>query len=369
MDFVEELIGGEVAPPPPLAPPPLRADKVLGMLLGVALGDALGAPHERSGKRWAPQFTGRLEHPVTQFRRFQGRQFCGVVGQVTDDTEMTIALARSILAESGAELDAAPGAAPGAAPVAALVAKYSPERAAAHYMEWANSRCPFLGTNTRELFVGVKTQKGFRARLAGKRAAPRWEWSQSNGCLMRAAPLAVLQEGWARAVTADCSLSNFHPTCVDATVAYVGALRALLAGASPAEAAQAAAALAKEDDVAQVLEGARLGAARDVTEQKGWVLHALHCAFFALAMPPRVSFRERVEAVVRLGGDTDTNAAVAAGLVGASYGAAAMRADDVVDVNLDIVLDCDPDAGEFPRPAGYRAARIPGIARALSGLL
>jgi ADP-ribosylglycohydrolase len=353
MDLVEELIGApfeakepEAGPPP--ANPAIRHDRVSGMLYGVALGDALGAPHEFRNQVPLARYSGGLEHALVVVRRFQGGRLVGSVGQITDDTEMMLALADAVVAGGGA---------------------YDAGRAVARYLAWANSRCPFLGNNTRRLFTGVKTYEGYRGRWQAARAEPPAAWSQANGCLMRCAPLAALpDEAWEDAVAADCALTNFHPVCLDGVRAYVGAARALLAGGDPAEATAAALALAREPDVVAVIASARDGAPRLVAdERKGWILHALHCAFYALNLPLR-TFQERIDLVVRLGGDTDTNGAIAGALLGALYGAAAMRAETRTGPNLDIILAVDPAEGDLPRPPRYAARRLPEVADALAAL-
>ena len=72
----------------PFAAKPLTISKVRGALFGVAIGDALGAAAEGQPRR-------RLqENPVDKLLPHNGLP----AGAVTDDTELTLALARSILA-------------------------------------------------------------------------------------------------------------------------------------------------------------------------------------------------------------------------------------------------------------------------------
>ncbi|WP_457636708.1 ADP-ribosylglycohydrolase family protein [Oceanithermus sp.] len=72
----------------PFEPKPVTISKVRGTLFGIAIGDALGAPNE--GKpRWK-----LAASPIDSLRPHNGRP----AGTVTDDTDLTLALARSILA-------------------------------------------------------------------------------------------------------------------------------------------------------------------------------------------------------------------------------------------------------------------------------
>lgn len=353
MDLIEELVGAgwEASAPAEVIPvfwdQERRLDRIRGMLFGGAVGDALGGPHEFRNQVPLSRYTGRVEHPIVLCRRFQGGRLVGNLGQITDDTEMVIALARSIIA-AGA---------------------YSPEGAAMHYLAWANSKCYFVGNNTRHLFVGVKTYAGYRSRWQSLRAQPAAQWSQSNGCLMRCIPLAALPDDtWAAAVEEDCALTNFHPVCIDAVRAYVGAARELLVGKTPAEATARAIELAQTPDVAAVIVGASAQRPRIVDDgRKGWVLHALHCAFLALNSG-RPEFQDRIDQVIRLGGDTDTNGAIAGALLGALYGARALAAEDRTGPNVEAVLAVDSLAGELPRPARYGARHLPAIAQMLAAL-
>jgi ADP-ribosylglycohydrolase len=360
MEDIEALLGAEFDPSafdlPPLAvagetpgipvSPDTHRDRVGGLLLGVAVGDALGACHEFRNQIALDKYTGLLEHRLSVCRRFQGGLLVGKVGQITDDTEMMITLADAIVDGGG----------------------YDGRRAVTRYLAWANSKCPFLGKNTRALFTGVKTYEGYRRRWLDLRSVPPAQWSQSNGCLMRAAPLAALDDDeWAAAVVQDCALTNSHPVCVDSVRAYICAARELLAGATPAAATAAALATILNPEVLAVVAAGRDQHERDITEQKGWALHAMHCAFLALN-DPAPSFEARIDRVVRLGGDTDTNAAIAGALLGAQLGEAAMRGEARTGPNIDTVLGCDSAAGGLPRPAKYAAARIPALADALANL-
>ena len=66
----------------------MSQDKIRGMLWGVALGDALGSPFEKY-KTGIPlsQYNGKLIHNTGKYPP----------GKVTDDTEMTLTLARYLI--------------------------------------------------------------------------------------------------------------------------------------------------------------------------------------------------------------------------------------------------------------------------------
>lgn len=345
------------------------------VLWGVYLGDALGAPHEFPTKGGVPleQYCGRLVHRYLRPRnRFTSVVKWGVIGQVTDDSEMTIALLQSILT---------------------CRKTYNREAAINWYRLFANSGAG-MGKNTRALLAKAKDNETFERRwreLYGP-GVVRETPPQSNGCLMRAAPLAFVGN-YAEAVVEDCNLTNPDPLCLVSCSVYVKCIRQLIC--QPAEAAQN---LSLEqlkaqtsEHLAELEETHDLGAIQTVREAlghafdvgagdrdvtgllRGWVLHGLWCAFRALAMAvgsrsdredfqeSPLSFSACIDYIIRLGGDTDTNGAIAGGLLGAYYGMS-MLGEEITKRNIDIILAADTTRGEVPRPdtlhpsAGINAA-------------
>lgn len=206
--------------------------RLRGMLHGVALGDALGAPWEfltrDNGAGFAPPVDHFPEPDAgatllpCKWGPYHGH---GAVGQVTDDTEMTIALADAL--------------------VAGPVHNWA-DRAVENYILWANSGGRMIGRNTGALFRGIKAATPARRRATYQK---RWQRragtpdlavrSQSNGCLMRAAPLAVLADP--AECLRDCGLTNPHPVCFEACRFYHRWLReVIITGAHPRGVATAA---------------------------------------------------------------------------------------------------------------------------------
>src|SRR5579883_1949817 len=105
--------------------PEISLDKIRGMLIGGAIGDALGAPHEHGNI----PYTGILTERVTYHSRFHGIRTYAL-GQITDDTEMTLATARCLVNEKGFNRDAMVMA----------------------YLRWVDSGVTTIGQNTRALF-------------------------------------------------------------------------------------------------------------------------------------------------------------------------------------------------------------------------
>ena len=141
-----------------------------GCLLGQLAGDSLGSLVEFES---AARIKARYPHGVRILA--DGGTFGTIAGQPTDDSELALALARSIVANGG----------------------YDRERVAQGYVRWYNSE-PFDCGNTIGQACGAPTDFD----LQSGRVAERCAWaasttSQSNGALMRVSPLAIWGQGLA----------------------------------------------------------------------------------------------------------------------------------------------------------------------------
>ena len=298
-----------------------RLARAQGCLLGQAIGDSLGSLIEFESAAHIAR-----AHPQGVRELADGGTWNTISGQPTDDTEMALALARSILANRGYDA------------IAALAA----------YRAWLAS-APFD--------VGAS----IGAALQGE---PNPE-SQGNGSLMRASPIGVWAAGdparAASAGRADSMLTHPNPVCADACAAYAAAIATGIAGGG--RDAMLAAALAHSAGRARAaIESAAAGAAvRDFASSQGWVLIALQNAFFHLMHT--IDFEAALVATVNHGGDTDTNGAVAGSLLGALLGIEAIPARWVLPV-----LACRPlaEAGVArPRPMHYWPDDLLEVAEAL----
>jgi ADP-ribosyl-[dinitrogen reductase] hydrolase len=324
----------------PRAPEDVALDRAVGCLLGQVIGDSLGSLVE-----FQPAAAIARAYPDGVRDLRDGRPWHTIAGQPTDDSELALALARALVGRPS----------------------YDAEAVAEAYGRWFAS-APFdCGTTTaRALGAAARAPAGKAeaARAAADRA------SQSNGSLMRVAPIGVWAgspQAAADAAMADSALSHPHPVCVTACGAYAAAIAAGIAGADRAgmrQAARAVATAAGQDGgtVAATLDQAAGGVPpADFQHQMGWVLTALHNAFFHLAATP-----DPAEALVRTvgsGGDTDTNAAIAGALLGAAEGRHAWPARWSLPV-----LTCRPDAGlgvARPRLEEYWPDDLTDLAEAL----
>lgn len=273
----------------------LRRSRYEGAVAGLAVGDALGATYE---------FCGPDEVPEGPLGIVGGGWLSLGPGETTDDT----ALARCVL--EGYEADG----------------RMDLGRIGDAMLRWFDSDPPDVGNQTRYA-LGYLRAHPEAARL------PDDPEAQGNGAVMRAAAHGVGSWGpeeAARNAFSEAALT--HPSReARASSALVAALVALMAEdpndpVDPAGVLEAAygfveglspgAAEGKRlREVLRPLEGYRPDAG-------GWTVYTTRLALRAF-LDAR-GFREGVERVVRLGGDADTNAAVAGALLGARFGRGAI---------------------------------------------
>jgi ADP-ribosyl-[dinitrogen reductase] hydrolase len=309
--FIRHPVPKSTAPFPLTVPRPdaIVADRELldraqGCLLGQLAGDNLGSTVEFAGPaKIALQYGGTAGTPDL----WDGGYWGLLAGQPTDDSELALVLARSIVKHGG----------------------YRRHTAARAYAYWFESQ-PFD--------VGLTTHQAFSAAAAAERdggnpseaalQAASGSRSQANGALMRVSPLAIYGHGLpleqvADAARQDAALSHSHPVCRDANAVYCVAIALALRDKLDAPATyQAALDWAQSQglhaDVLESLQAARQAPPADYLTQMGWVRIALQNAFYQLLHAD--SAAKGIRDTVLRGGDTDTNAAIAGALLGAVHG-------------------------------------------------
>jgi ADP-ribosylglycohydrolase len=292
-------------------------------MLGMVIGDSLGSQVE-----FQTAAKIRSLHPNGVSELAHSPVWDTLAGQPTDDSELGLALARSLV----------------------RMGRYDAEDAAASYGRWYASG-PFDCGHTTALAFSAAAWAPADKAAAAKANASRD--SQSNGSLMRIAPIGI----WARdpdeaafRASEDSSLSHPHPVCRAACGAFAAAISAALSGADRRGMMDAALRIAGGSVVAAVLGKAAAGVPpADFQHQMGWVLIALQNAFFHLAAG--TPLEPALVQTVGQGGDTDTNAAIAGALLGAADGRASLPVRWIMPV-----LTCRPDPGLHParpRPDEY----------------
>ncbi|MFI8388418.1 ADP-ribosylglycohydrolase family protein [Streptomyces sp. NPDC085540] len=267
-----------------------RLDRAVGAVIGSAAGDALGAPYEFGA---AGELTAR------------GAEMAGGggwdPGEATDDTQMAVLVAESLLECRGLE----------------------PPDVFGRFQRWAAGQPKDIGLQTEDVLTNGKSWElaaalhfQINARAAG------------NGSLMRAATSAVYFAPAGRERTMDAArriaaLTHGDRAAWEGTAILHELVRVALEGADPLAALPATLAAVHPDHrerYARVL-------APDwhpelATEFNGAVWPCLGSAVWALRTTS--GYAEAVRAAVDLGGDTDTVAAVTGALAGARYGQGAV---------------------------------------------
>jgi ADP-ribosylglycohydrolase len=276
-----------------------------------------------------------------------------MAGQPTDDSELALLLARTLVAREAFHQEA----------VARAYAGWchgwthaDEPNACAH--DWCQ---PFDVGNTTRLALGaVSTEDAEAGRAAERATAAAHMESQANGALMRVSPLGIWgafrsPEEVSEAARQDARLTHPNQVCQDASAVFAVTLAAAIReGLTPpltyARALAFATSRPIEPAVVTALQSAAHEPPRDFMRQQGWVLMALQNAFYRLLHASNME--EAVVETVRAGGDTDTNAAICGALLGAVHGR-----DAVPTGWRRMVLSCRPMPGhpgvKQPRPAIY----------------
>lgn len=271
-----------------------QADRAAGVLLGTAAGDALGAGYE---------FT----HPGPNVSIFMkgGGSFNWAPGEWTDDTSMAIGVARAAAAAGNLHEDTGLDA------------------VAAEFVAWWDSRPKDIGNQTRM----VLEWRSSNAREMRKRADDLDGLKAGNGSLMRTAPvaLAYLEDAHncAKAAALVSSLTHYDEQAMEACTLWSLAIRhAVLHGTY--DGVREALSSVNGGYWGPLLDQAETGTPSEFAKN-GWVVHALQTAWWAITHDETLT--GALELAVRAGGDTDTTAAIAGGLLGARHGASAIPED------------------------------------------
>lgn len=255
-----------------------------------------------------------------------GGSFGWEPGEWTDDTSMAIAIAE--VAVTGADLRDEEA-------LDALVRRWH---------EWMHD-AKDVGIQTSNVlrtahWLGLNART---AREASTALHERTGRTAGNGSLMRTAPLALAylddEAALVQAARAVSELTHYDRDAGDACVLWCLAIRhAILTGVLDARIGLQHIDAERRDLWASRLDVAQASQPSEF-KNNGWVVEALQGAWCAIASTPvpqddpangvfKVDHvRLALDAAVRGGGDTDTVAAIAGGLLGAAYGASAIPAE------------------------------------------
>ncbi len=273
----------------------LETERVRGCLLGLAVGDALGAPYE-GGNR--PEHWCRRMEPDGRWPR--------QAGSITDDTLEAIAVAESLITCRG----------------------FSGPDLALRLLAGFRAHPEYYGPTSTRVFSLLET--GVNPETAARLVHEERGASRTNGPVMRGPPIGIVYAG--RAVEeismAAARLTHYDPVA-GAASGFVNRMASeLCRGWSVPDAYLAALAGCREPETLAVL-----GAWRSHPISPS--LDALELAHAALTVvTTTTTFAGAVEAAVNMGGDSDTLGAVTGALAGAAYGADAIPRDWLAPLEL-----------------------------------
>lgn len=252
--------------------------KARAVFLGLALGDALGATTEF-------MTPGEIRAKYQVHRKLRGGGWLGVKpGQVTDDTEMSLAIARALIAVGGWDL---PGI-------------------AEQFLAWMRSKPIDIGATVRKGIVSYLRQ--------GTLEVPRNDWDAGNGAAMRMAPVALFTLGddrlLRRCAIEQAHLTHNHPLSDAACVILGRLVQAAMLGADRFQ---------LHAMVRELLgEYPNFRFNNYKGQASGYVVETMQTVFHYFFSTG--SFEECLVGVVNQGGDADTTGAIAGMLAGAFYG-------------------------------------------------
>ena len=295
-----------------------REDQFVGALMGCAVGDALGAPLEGRSR----EAIAEVADLTTEFRPHERKTSRRPAGQITDDTQLTVAIAKSMVDSGGVD---------GAAIAAEFVKLWE---------------------------TGEIVGQGGVADRAVKRLIAGVPWGEAaladdlawNGAAMRVSPIGLWNfddaEQLARDATTSSIVTHQHPLAISGAIATATAVAHasttasivtadFLRSTSQSIAEQspefAAHILALGDwltlDETAALE-AIVSASGQQPHPKGFgisvqVEATVLASLYAFLKHPN-DYCATVERAIRAGGDVDTTAAIAGAICGAHHGVGAI---------------------------------------------
>lgn len=267
--------------------PELMRDKYRGCLVGLTIGDALGVPVEGFSQKEIESKFGRIRDYVDS---------PDGIGVWTDDTSMSLVIAESYLQFVECRIDD--------------IAK--------RFIHWYKTDGRGIGITIRKVLdlIDSGTEPHEASKIvwesSGKFLAP-------NGALMRCAPIALARinddEKLINETTSIGLITHADPRSTDSCILYNLLLADLIRGIENPIGEYVE--LIENQTVKDTVKGLNLFH-RGNLPNSGYVIDTLRIALWTFVNCD--SFEDTIVSAVNLGGDTDTNAAVAGALAGARYG-------------------------------------------------
>lgn len=270
----------------------LQEQAAIGALVGAAVGDALGAPFEFQEPGL---FESTFPNPIIgeKGEMIGGGHFNWAPGEFTDDTQMALALAESLIESGG----------------------FDPARTFGHFRAWAHTANDIGNTTRSALSIGDHA-------IAAEHAHKEIGYTASNGAVMRVAPVGIMgvtygAEWTIKVAREQAALTHFDPIAQWSAVVVAEYIRRLIVTGNAVDSLDGLADLVPLEyrkDIKSAIDGTN----PMLDDSNGGALVCIAQAFWAYRQAD--SFSEAVQLVINLGGDTDTVAAVTGAMAGARFG-------------------------------------------------
>lgn len=350
----------------------LSMDMILGGLYGALVGDAAGATLEF--------FRGDItERDVKRAMYMPGGGSLDVVaGQITDDGELTIALLQGLVDSKRESRESRVSREP---------CFYILKR----YIQWYKSNpidCGMTISRSLKECISFENTESKLIENAYRNARRVNLHSKGNGALMRCTPIGIYGaiKGMSSVEIAglarrDAMLTHPHITCQDCSACYAIAIAYLILNPKDNQGAiNTVLEWAKNEACDEVLEYLYLAMtaktnmpAIDCKFQIGFLKHGFVLAFYFLNQAPNYTYMESIRKTLLLGGDTDTNACIVGGLMGAYWGQERIPIEMLQpvllcgDVNPDVDIDCVNRTAYYNRPDWLHPRNVSTLVRQLLG--
>jgi ADP-ribosyl-[dinitrogen reductase] hydrolase len=291
----------------------VNKDLIRGVIWGVICGDCSGIPFEFMENSESRLLLDSIISKYGKLQLIGKGPFNLKAAQPSDDSEMTICLLYSIITKG----------------------KYNQNHVAKQYIKWFNSTPPDIGlTIKRSLFT---RKPSLNAKDMVENSKTLNISSLSNGVLMRITPLAIIgismsDEELKKNIDKECDLTHPNEIIKDVAFVYCIAIKNLLLNKDRNEVYNICYDIIKTprmkivlgdskhkpEPIYSITDRGECFVNTDDKQFQGYVGIALQNAFYELLNGN--TFYDSMINIIKRGGDTDTNCAIAGGLLGAFYG-------------------------------------------------
>ena len=294
----------------------LLQDRFRGVLIGLAVGDALGGPLEFQPASPPGSY-------VTEMVGGGWQQLDP--GEWTDDTAMSLCVTESLLVKR----------------------VFDPDDIAGRFVGWLKSQPKDIGVHTNRVLQSIASGETWEtASLQTHEMQPD---DAGNGSLMRCAPLSLFffrhPEFLSELSPILSRITHAHPDCEQACVFVNVLISALLHGVRTVDAIESAYEAIPSASPELTERIGRAMGPECLAQPTGWVLDTLEVSLWHFLHTE--TFEDAIVNCINAGGDADTIGAITGAIAGARYGfsgipgrwIAALRAAQPIKEYADRLLD------------------------------